>query len=124
MRRASIAVLLSVLALPSFAATQMQCMEKVLQKVPRISHIKSGVVRVDGRARPYIQYYYHANGPAWRSGNVRFIGNDAKTGATVTYMATINGLYTPGTEPAEYGTKLVVDQWRVACKVVASVLSE
>jgi hypothetical protein len=39
-------------------------------------------------------------------------------------MAMINGLFTPGTEPADYGTKLVVNQWRVACKVVANVLSE
>jgi hypothetical protein len=124
MHRAFTAILLLALAQPSFAATQMQCMENVLQKLPRISHIKSGVVSVDGRPRPYIQYYYHASGPAWRSGNVRFIGNDAKTDATVTYVATINGLYTPGTEPADYGTKLVVDQWRVACKVVANVLSE
>jgi hypothetical protein len=124
MRQAFIAVLLSVFAQPSFATAQMQCMENVLQKLPRISHIMSGVVRVDGQARPYIQYYYHAGGPAWRSGNVRFIANDAKADATVTYLATINGLYTPGTEPADYGTKLVVDQWRVTCKVVANVLSE
>ena len=124
MHRASIAVLLLVLAQPSFAATQMQCMENVLQKLPRISHIKSGVLSVDGQARPFIQYYYHASGPAWRSGNVRFVGSSAKTDATVTYMALINGLFTPGTEPADYGTKLVVNQWRAVCKVVANVLSE
>ena len=124
MHRASIAVLLLVLAQPSFAATQMQCMENVLQKLPRISHIKSGVLSVDGQARPFIQYYYHASGPAWRSGNVRFVGSSAKTDATVTYMAMINGLFTPGTEPADYGTKLVVNQWRAVCKVVANVLSE
>jgi len=124
MHRAAIAVLLSVLAQPSFATAQMQCMESVLQKLPRVSHIKSGVLSVDGQARPFIQYYYHASGPAWRSGNVRFVGSNAKTDATVTYMAIINGLFPTGTTPADYGTKLVVDQWRVACKVDANVLSE
>ena len=99
-------------------------MENVLQRLPRISHIKSGVLSVDGQARPFIQYYYHASGPAWRSGNVRFIGSNAKAHATVTYTAIINGLFTPGTKPADYGTKLVIDQWRVACKVEANVLSE
>src|SRR5690348_16202226 len=99
MHRPVTAALLSVLAQPSFAAAQMQCMKNVLQKLPRVSHIKSGVSSIDGQARPFIQYYYHASGPAWRSGNVRFLGSNAKADAKVTYVAIINGLLTPGAKP-------------------------
>jgi hypothetical protein len=105
--------------------THMQCMESVLHKLPSISQVKSGVLSIDGQVHPFVQYYYRASGPASRSGYVRFEGSNAnKTDATRTYLARINGLTTPGTEPADYGTRLVVDQWRLACKVDASALWE
>src|SRR5580704_3060776 len=100
MHRAAIAVLLSALAQSSFAAAPMQCMESVLHKLPSVSHIKSGVVSSWGQIHPFVQYYYRASGSAWRSGNVRFIGSYDGT-----YTATINGLFTPGTKPADYGTR-------------------
>jgi hypothetical protein len=105
--------------------THMQCMESVLHKLPSISQVKSGVLSIDGQVHPFVQYYYRASGPAWRSGYVRFVGSNAnKTDATRTYSARISGLSTPGTDPADYGTGLVVDQWRLACKVDASALWE
>jgi len=119
MHRIVIAVLLSVIAQSSFATAPIQCMERVLHKLPSVGHIESGVVSNSGQIHSFIQYYYRASGQAWRSGNVRFVGgNDG------TYTATINGLFTPGTKPADYGTKSVVERWRLACKVNAYVLSE
>ena len=106
-------------------STHMQCMESVLHNLPSISQVKSGVLNIDGQVHPFVQYYYRASRPAWQSGYVRFIGSNAsKTGATRTYLARINGLATPGTEPEDYGTRLVVEQWRLACKVDANALWE
>lgn len=105
-------------------STHIQCMESVLHKLPSISQVKSGVLSIDGQVQRFVQYYYRASGPAWRSGYVRFVGSNANKTDARTYMARINGLTTPGTEPADYGTRLVVDQWRFACKVDASVLWE
>jgi hypothetical protein len=119
MHRAAIAVLLSGLAQSSLAAAPVQCMQSVLHKLPSVSHIKSGVTSTWGQIHPFVQYYYSASGPAWRSGNVRFVGSNDGT-----FTATINGLFTPGTQPADYGTRAVVEQWQLACKVKAYVYSE
>lgn len=94
-------------------------MESVLHKLPSVSHIESGVLSNSGQTHPFIRYFYRSSGVAWKSGYVRFLGNSDGT-----FTAIINGLFMPGTQRTDYGTNAVVEQWQLACKVKAYVLSE
>ena len=103
---------------------RIPCMLTVLHGTPHVSNSMVGVVTKNGSKHPFVQYYYSANGPAWRSGTVRFIGSKgALTENTITYATTINGLFTPGTQPASYGTDIVTKRWRQQCKVQSIVFS-
>lgn len=97
-------------------------MENVLEGMPQVSKIETGVTRIKGHSYPYIQYHYSADGPSWRSGTVRLIGDGGTTddGLRI-FTAHLSGLFTPGTSPATFGIGRAGQQWQNQCKVIVYI---
>ena len=100
----------------------VRCMVDVLQKNPRVDHVKSRAFLSGGWIQAFVQYRCREdNGPI---STVRFIAyrvNDSRESPH--FEANLNGIFTPGTPgPPDLGTTELAKLWRSQCHVIVSVL--
>lgn len=100
----------------------LQCMVEVLKKIPDADEVQSGVLNRASQVHPFVQYRYREeDGDV---GTVTFVAENSGASKVPTYFsAFLSGRVPPGmTEPRAYGTREIVNQWRLQCGVAANVI--
>jgi hypothetical protein len=97
---------------------ETQCMVRVLQAMPDVDHIRSGISLSEGN-QAFVEYRYHgSNGQA---GTVRFTKQPGDLG----FFAVLGGLMTPNAPgPPDFGTAEITRRWKSQCRVNAYIRFE
>ncbi|HEY7976925.1 MAG TPA: hypothetical protein VID67_01935 [Rhizomicrobium sp.] len=108
---------------PRTLEKQSDCMLRVVRSTPGIDRGKLGVMRWDGKPRPYVEF----RGKIVRGFRpiIRFVGSppDDSSSSEYSFEAMLGGIFVPPDKgPPDYGASRVADGWNARCGVHADIL--
>jgi hypothetical protein len=101
--------------IPSPLRRDVRCMMQVLQKMPHVDQVESGVWNYYGLANPFVQYRYQEQDG--QVGTVRFVAEE-RPDSKPYWWARLNGL-SSGPYPPEFGAREIAKRWQLQCGVTA-----